>query len=81
MLTEIWSLSAGKETGDIMKMRVINFIYRFTQLFAVVFISDRLEMNFWAKFGILVVLFLVFDGVESFFKRFCDYDDDFEDKN
>lgn len=62
-----------------MKMRVINFIYRFTQLFAVVFITDILEMNFWIKFGILLVLFLVFDGIEPYMQRFTDYDEDFED--
>ncbi len=27
-------------------------------------------MNFWAKFGMLVVLFLIFDETESYLQRF-----------
>lgn len=53
-----------------MNRNIINLVYRFIQLFIVVFISDRLEMNFWAKFGILVVLFLIIDETEPYMQRF-----------
>lgn len=53
-----------------MNRNIINLVYRFIQLFIVVFISDRLEMNFWAKFGILVVLFLIYDETEPYMERF-----------
>lgn len=53
-----------------MKKNIINLIYRIIQLFIVVFISDRVEMNFWAKFGILVVLFLIVDEAEPYVQRY-----------
>ena len=53
-----------------MKLKILYFIYRFIQIFTVIFISDRLEMNFWAKFGILLVLFLIFDETEEYIQRF-----------
>jgi hypothetical protein len=53
-----------------MKLKILYFIYRFIQIFTVIFISDRLEMNFWAKFGILLVLFLIFDETEEYVQRF-----------
>ncbi len=53
-----------------MNRNIINLVYRFIQLFIVIFISDRLEMNFWAKFGILVVVLLIFDEAEPYMERF-----------
>ena len=64
-----------------MKLQIINFIYRFIQLFIVVFIADRLEMNFWAKFGILVVLFLIFDETEEYVQRFFNGEPIFPEKD
>ena len=33
-------------------------------------------MNFWAKFGILVVLFLIFDETEEYVQRFFNVEPD-----
>lgn len=52
-----------------MKLKILNFICRFIQIFIVVFVTDRMNLNFWAKFGILVVLFLIYDEAEPYLSR------------
>lgn len=59
-----------------MKLKILYFIYRLIQLFTIIFITDRLEMNFWAKFGILLLLLLIFDETEEYVQRFFNIDSD-----
>lgn len=52
-----------------MKLKILYVAYRLIQLFAVVFVADRLDLIFLARFGILLVLFLVYDETEPFIQK------------
>ncbi len=53
-----------------MKLKILNIAYRLIQLFAIVFVLDVVNLGFFARFGILLALLLIFDETEPYIKKF-----------